>query len=68
ADTGAARLPVGVSCLSPDTPVLAPPSQRPTGRARWLWSPTFPRTLLPTAESLLENVGLAAMQQVELQR
>jgi hypothetical protein len=59
-------LPTGVVGLEPGVPVLVPPSRRPDGRTRWLQAPAFPRTPLPTAESLLELVARAELERFEL--
>jgi hypothetical protein len=59
-------LPTDVVCLAPGTPVVVPPSRLPTGRARWLQSPEFPRTPLPQAEAVLSLVALAEAQRLEL--
>jgi hypothetical protein len=49
----AAAAALQVSLLGPGTPVLAPPSRRPNGAVRWLWSQRFPATSLPAASVIL---------------
>jgi hypothetical protein len=53
------EVPPGVSYLPPGTGVLAPPSPRGTGRARWLWSPRFPAVPLPDADAVLALAAVA---------
>lgn len=60
------HLATGVSAFEPGVPVLMPPSRLPSGRTRWLQSPAFPRTPLPSAESVLELVHQAELERLEL--
>ncbi|GAA3598565.1 hypothetical protein GCM10022235_82950 [Kribbella ginsengisoli] len=59
-------LATGVSAFQPGTPVLMPPSRLPSGRTRWLQSPAFPQTPLPSAESVHELVQQAERERFEL--
>lgn len=52
------EVPPGASYLPPGTGVLAPPSPREKGRARWLWSPRFPAVPLPAAEAVLSLIAV----------
>jgi hypothetical protein len=63
---GDLELPTGVVHLERGVAVLAPPSRRSAGRARWLQAPAFPRTPLPSAESVVELVGRAEQERFEL--
>ncbi|MDX6241997.1 MAG: hypothetical protein QOG10_6868 [Kribbellaceae bacterium] len=60
------ELATGVVYTEPGVAVLAPPSRRPTGRTRWLQSPAFPQTPLPSAESVLALVARAEQERFEL--
>lgn len=62
------EVPRGAMYLPPGVGVLAPPSPRERGRARWLWSPRFPVVPLPDAEAVLSMVALAGAQREELTR
>lgn len=73
------QLPTDTTFLEPGVPVLAPPSRRPvedsnllqrvlepTGRLRWLQSPSFPQAPLPTAEAVLDLVRQAEQDHHDL--
>jgi hypothetical protein len=59
-------LATGVSAFELGVPVLMPPSRLPSGRTRWLQSPRFPRTPVPSAESVLDLVQQAEQERFEL--
>jgi hypothetical protein len=72
---GEISLPTGVIHLEPGTPVLVPPSRRlgvkaslwdRSTRLRWQDASRFPRAPLPSAEDVLQLVGRAEQERVEL--
>lgn len=60
------EVPPGASYLPAGHGVLAPPSPREKGRARWLWSPRFPAVPLPEADAVLSLIALAGAQRDDL--